>query len=289
MPAAACINTFSMKLMDLKREGKEPELVQAAERAELTYRQSPSLENANDLAVAWILTGDGSKGIELLREIESKPPRSAKVAANLGTALELAGENEEALKWIRESVRRDPNEHQGSEWVHVKILEAKLAIAKDPDWLVDHSVMGWTPDKPLRDNAGKLRRVGVLMEQIRYQLRERVIFFDPPDAIVGDLFVTLGDIGMANNETLETPFHYRKALKYGTVHEVRIRPLVYALDKRFEDERARVESARQRAIEVAAKNRADQLSMRWRVAWIFGGLAVIAAAIFIYRRFVKKP
>jgi hypothetical protein len=55
------------------------------------------------------------------------------VAANLGTALELLGNKEEALHWIREGIRRNPQSHEGTEWLHAKILEAKIAAQKDAD------------------------------------------------------------------------------------------------------------------------------------------------------------
>jgi len=290
MPAAACFNTYSdTGLMKMKRAGTAAELLVAAEKAENAYRNAPTQENANDLAVAWILSGKSPQGIQLLREIESRPPRSAKVAANLGSALELAGENDEALQWIRESVRRDASEHRGSEWVHVKILEARLAIIRNPDWLIDHSVMGWSPDKPLRDNAGKARRLDVLQEQIRDQLAERDVFVAPPDAIAGDLYVTLGDIGMTHSSAAQASEDYGQALKYGTVHEARIRPLKNSLDQRAEAESTRTVTARQRAETVVSNNLADQRAIRWRAVWVFGGLAVIAAAIIIRRRVIRKP
>jgi len=49
---------------------------------------------------------------------------------DLGTAYELAGKNEPALRWIREGLRRNPNSHKGTEWLHVKILEAKIEQEK---------------------------------------------------------------------------------------------------------------------------------------------------------------
>ena len=103
-------------------------------RLKQAHATKPTLENSNDLGVARLLTGKIDAAIALFRETEKKFPGNARVAANLGTALELKGENEEALKWIREGVLRDPSEHEGSEWLHVRILDAKIALAKDPGW-----------------------------------------------------------------------------------------------------------------------------------------------------------
>ena len=110
-PAAiACVNTFAseihLHLLNQDRAGAE-ELVA---ELEAKYRQEPILENYNDAAVGRLLIGDLSRAIELLKETESKFPGKAIVAANLGTAYELSGKPEEALRWISEGVKRDPKE-----------------------------------------------------------------------------------------------------------------------------------------------------------------------------------
>jgi hypothetical protein len=56
-------------------------------------------------------------------------------------SLPLTGKNEKALRWIREGLRRNPNSHSETEWLHVLILEAKIAAAKDPEWIKTHSVL----------------------------------------------------------------------------------------------------------------------------------------------------
>ena len=59
--------------------------------------------------------------------LERRYPGHHETAANLGTALELAGHDAPALQWIRIGIRRNADEHYGSEWLHVRILEAKIA------------------------------------------------------------------------------------------------------------------------------------------------------------------
>jgi tetratricopeptide (TPR) repeat protein len=96
----------------------------------------------NDYAVALILSEDHTKTIDVLERLEKDEPGLYMTAANLGTAYELAGDAATALKWSREGIRRDPNSHYGTEWLHVRILEAKLALAEDPQWLDSHTVLG---------------------------------------------------------------------------------------------------------------------------------------------------
>src|SRR5687767_15620251 len=97
-------NTFETEFMSYKRSGDAAGMARMVAAAEEAYRKSPTFENANDLAVGRILSGSKAEGIQVLRELEASKPGNAVVAANLGTALELSGADEEALQWIRESV-----------------------------------------------------------------------------------------------------------------------------------------------------------------------------------------
>ena len=142
-PASACITTYTADIQRFQRERDTGALETLMREIAESHRHAPTIENTNDLAVAWILSGRVPQGIELLRGLEQRSSGNAIVAANLGTALEIAGDEDEALTWIRESVRRDPQENQGAEWVHVKILEAKVALKRDPHWLRKNSVIGW--------------------------------------------------------------------------------------------------------------------------------------------------
>lgn len=152
----------------------------------------------NDYGVALIRTGEVAKALQLFREMEAEAPGDYKTAANLGTAFELSGEDEEALFWIQEAIKRNPKSHRGTEWVHVRILEAKLAQAHDPTWLKTHTIIGGDfgsqgrPVAPtgLRDKD-ELKRVAADLE---YQLRERTSLVSPPEVVVGDLLFQLGNM-----------------------------------------------------------------------------------------------
>jgi hypothetical protein len=237
----ACLNTFETEFMSYKRAGDTAGMARMVAVAEAAYRKSPTLENANDLAVGRILSGRMAEGIQLLRELESGTPGNAIVAANLGTALELAGADEEALHWIRESVRRDPQEHEGSEWVHVKILEAKLALKRDPNWLRKNSVVGWREGQRFPPDERSRPRTPIdIIRAIQYQLEERTVFVRPPDAIVGDLYLTMGDIAHSVPGAIPDlwerdsaiAFSYGAALRFGTVHEARARQRMQAAEQR---------------------------------------------------------
>jgi predicted nucleic acid-binding Zn ribbon protein len=306
-PAASCISTFSSRVIDAHASGDPVALENSAAQAEQAHRAAPSLENTNDLAAARILAGRTQEGIDLLLDVEKTRPGSAFVAGNLGTALELLGRHEEALAWIRESVRRDPSLHRGTEWVHVKILEARLALQRDPDWLRRNSAIGWREGQRLPPNErSQPRTYREIVEAIGYQLERHTRFVAPPDAVLGDLYLTLGDIAhtsaAAFNGTWDRDSReaggYAAALRYGTPFEARARERLAAAERRVDAARmAREEAARReqvsRARELANRRAADERRQRLEVEQrrrrvlpliAFGTLALIVTAVVLWRR-----
>lgn len=131
-----------------------------------------------DYTVALIRLGRAGDAIGELEGIEKDFPGQYATAANLGTAYELTGKLAEALTWITRGIERNPGSHEGTEWLHVAILKAKLKLQADPAWLAEHSVL---------EEAGA-RTAGEIVQAIEYQLGERLVFVRPEDAVVCDLF-----------------------------------------------------------------------------------------------------
>jgi tetratricopeptide (TPR) repeat protein len=152
----------------------------------------------NDLATALAHTGEAGEAVVLLEQIEAEQPGLYRTAANLGTAYELSGDNQKALEWIRKGIERNAGSHEGTEWLHVRILEAKLALAADPAWLETHSVLGTRRGQDVtilaNGNRGENLSPAQLEEALIYQLHERLQFVQPPDAIVADLLLALGNL-----------------------------------------------------------------------------------------------
>jgi len=166
--------------------------------------------------VALVHLGRSAEAIPLLEAIEQRKPGLYQTAVNLGTALELSGQDEAALKWITEGMRRNPESHAGTEWLHVRILEAKLALKKEPTWLRAHAVLDGTaygptgvgaipvwPAEGMRSPGGQPLSPADVIKAIDYQLRERLQFVRPPDPIVGDLLMELASL-VALTGTLES-------------------------------------------------------------------------------------
>jgi tetratricopeptide (TPR) repeat protein len=95
-------------------------------------RDSSNYQQRNDYAAVLLHLGEVAEALRILQTIERTNPGLYATATNLGTAYELAGDNARALQWIREGIRRNPDSHGGTEWLHAAILIAKQARAKTP-------------------------------------------------------------------------------------------------------------------------------------------------------------
>ncbi len=193
--ALACINGYEGSVNDLKHGGNPQQIAAALSQLEMAYKDAPSATVANDLGVVLMLSGNPQRAIDVLTQLEHDSPGLSRTASNLGTALELAGRNAEALEWIEQGIVRDPRDHDGTEWLHVKILQAKIALAQDPTWLQTHTVM-WVslgtqtapqpPVQGLTDHRGSPISLAQAQQAIAYQLQERLHFVKPPDPAVWD-------------------------------------------------------------------------------------------------------
>lgn len=173
-------------------------------------RMSPlnrSFARRIDYTVALIRLGRAAEAIVELEAIEQAFPGKYATAANLGTAYELVGKNAEALAWITRGIERNPGSHQGTEWLHVAILRAKLKLQADPAWLERHSVLDEAESRPAAE----------IVLAIEYQLHERLVFVPPEDAVVCDLFYQAASrLDATQPGTAERRADYLQAsLRYG--------------------------------------------------------------------------
>ncbi len=131
-------------------------------------------ENKNDKALAWMRMGKTADAIAILEQLEKEKPNEYKVIANLGTAYELAGRNKEALQYIRRALDLNSQSHQGSEWFHIQVLEAKLQN-KPADWWINHPVLHF--NQLQKDTE-------TIISDMVYQLKERLPFTPGPDLMM---------------------------------------------------------------------------------------------------------
>jgi hypothetical protein len=231
-PAQACIwitgtskegeriRTSGMSPAAILRTSINRNVAAHGEQMERELRGQTSFSNRNDYAVALILLNRAPEAISLLQVLEKEKPGDYYIAANLGTAYELAGENENALKWIQEAIRRNSESHDGTEWLHVKILEAKLAHPKDSRYFQGASVLKVEPtavrsDTDLLTIGNEKRTVKDVKRAIEYQLKERLQFVKDADPSVASLLFDYA-LMVAATQTVEAAAELLKmALQYG--------------------------------------------------------------------------
>ncbi len=255
-PAMACTWSYDMELLgpdigiDRLLQG-DPDVVRerlSALDADSTYisrklRIDTSYQVRNDYAITLIRLGHFHAGLEMLHDIESEYPGLYETASNIGSAYELIGRNEKALYWIKEALRRNPRSHHGSEWIHVRILEAKLAMRHDPDWLRNHTILGVDfGDEPLPDrfeipqgHPAEGGTAGELREAILYQLQERLWFAKAPDPITADLLEALATTTVIARNMREGLKLYPLALSYQPADSSRVAERMQELNLLLEE------------------------------------------------------
>lgn len=195
-------------------------------------RKQPSFESLTNLGVLLIYQGQYPLAIRHFVSLERRYPGHHETAANLGTALELAGQDRVALRWIRLGIQRNVDEHLRSEWLHARILEAKIAAVRDPDYLKRNSIAGIRFDaKPApalpavmpAGNDGKPLKPWELEASLSYQLRERTQFVPAPDAVVANLLSDWATLNLAGGPLENAEALYDLAATYGAPRDALMR------------------------------------------------------------------
>ena len=142
-----------------------------------------------------VFKGNYDLAISELNDSEAKHPGRYTTAANLGAAFELNGELDLALKWISEGIRRNPDSHGGTEWLHVEIIKTRMKLKENPDYLRQHHVIE-IPDTSTATSEieidGKRYTTDQVIDSLFYQLKERMLFVKPKDPVVADLLFIYG-------------------------------------------------------------------------------------------------
>jgi hypothetical protein len=207
--ALACINVNDTTLANAQTKAAKTAPRTVAEQLRVSMMTAPraAFENATAnvnvaessalelKAVGIVISGHAADGIALLEALEAEHPGRYSTATNMGTAYEIKGDNQKALQWITEGIRRNPDSHEGTEWLHQFILGTKLKLAQDAGWLKTHHVLD-LDEKLLSDPAYryKMGDLSWTVKEVRiallHQLAERMIFVKPKDPIVADLLYT---------------------------------------------------------------------------------------------------
>jgi len=184
-------------------------------KADSIYKATGKIEDYSDYGAMLVYNGQYLQAKSIFIEIESKTPGLYATASNLGTTYELLGQNDSALYWITKAIKINPNSHEGSEWIHLKILEAKIKSSGDNKYFLTHNLLsldfGNTENPENKNNIDLLK----LRDQLYHQLNERMSFVKPQDQIVGQLLFDLGNVNAMTIDVKSGLQVYQVAKQYG--------------------------------------------------------------------------
>ncbi len=246
------------------------------------YKKTKKLDYLSDKGLLLILLKRYNEAVNLYLEIEKLQPNRYSTASNIGTAYELLGQDQKALQWIKKSVAIDAKSHKNSEWIHIKILEAKI---KGQEFITTNFLLNTdfgldlTPKTTL--NQDELKK---LSDALYYQLNERVSFVEPKEKIVAQLLFDLGNVAFLLGNYNDASSDYEEAKRYGftgQLLEQRIKEV--ARLSKIPKPQSKINSAKKNN-----KKTSTSISYLNYGLWGFGFLLFVTIITIIYKRRKKN-
>lgn len=287
--ASACINEYSTLLSGevFMGEGTHcplaAHLISAVELAlkldsldGLGHVRQASNEELSDRGAALVYLGRYAEALRQFRELQSHGFDPYTVCANMGTTFELMGQNDSALYYIRKAVELNPEAHKGSEWIHVRILERKVALERGEP--VTSPMLGIDFGSEELPSALERDELADIRNQLRYQLQERMTFVKPKDAIVGELLFELGNMEAVLWGVECAVDVYDVAKEYGYTSEL--------FDRRY----AKLSGMTGKATILNAIHPATDQDANW-ITYLFYGALLALPVLFIWAlwRLFRRP
>jgi tetratricopeptide (TPR) repeat protein len=177
------------------------------------YRKTNDIDYLSDKGYILIVQKKYDEALKLYLNIEKLKPNRYSTASNIGTLYELIGENQKAYNWIKKSIEINPDSHNGSEWLHLKILEAKIKNLSNVSgqFLINANfgTTGVPQAKLSKEEIDKLAKA------VYFQVNERISFIKPKDKIISILLFELGNLLELKGEHENALHVYRIAREYG--------------------------------------------------------------------------
>lgn len=221
----ACINSYAFDLGH-SHEISDIDAEEALKQINPKTIFKQPYQQINDYGVYLIYTKQYQKAIQTLERLEKMHPNLAKTAANLGTAYELNGQPEQAKIWIEKGIRLDPKIHEGSEWIHVKILDAQIQQKKNSKWIQQHDVLGLDFGREARPIANIKKAVyldqkynlNTVLQHSKIQMNQRLRFVSQ-DPLSAQILFNMANIEVyqLNNEEWVSETLYDMAQNLGYV------------------------------------------------------------------------
>jgi tetratricopeptide (TPR) repeat protein len=170
-------------------------------------------EGSIDYGALLVYRKEFAQAEEIFAKIIQKWPDKYEACANYGTILEVNGKLEEALKWLKKAIEISPNSHEGSEWLHLAIIEDKIANRKTVQGpaLTGQDFGEEAEPKPVVSKQATRK----LQRDLFYQLNERMTFIEPKDPYIAALLFELGNACLLLDDRKSALKNYEAAQRYG--------------------------------------------------------------------------
>ena len=238
-----------------------------------------------DIAAYMILEGRVEAARDYLYKNVKQKVDNYNYAANLGVAHELLGNLDSAYYWTKTGTEINPDSHHQSEWIHVRILEIKLALEENPNWWEENTIFGFEiPEGKLpieMDVIEDLEDPDLFYEQLYFQLNERTFFVKPDggNPIIGRSLLLLADIGSRLYDVEEPVETYALAMYYdSTLVEVCEKRLVHLEERLLQIEIEEKEREMQRMEQEIHLYEATAQKNR---LWLYVGIGIFVLLLVI--------
>jgi tetratricopeptide (TPR) repeat protein len=186
-----------------------------------------NFKTQSDIALNLMKLGHADSALMILEPLIEKYPTEYIINANLGTAYELNGKLEKALKYISEGHRINPESHLGSEWIHIKILEAKIKDKQQPGWIKNNPIVSV---EDVHKSVGPRRRHQHRLNHLQLQIRTRVPFTPAPNKVIANLLRTLAEYSAKHDSYENALLAYTYLMEFDPSSKRRVSGEVRALN-----------------------------------------------------------
>jgi tetratricopeptide (TPR) repeat protein len=179
------------------------------------YKVDQLEKEASDVAIAYVFLHNYKRGLQITSKLITKYPGEYNVLITHAVCLELNGQPEQALIYIKKAVDINPDSHWGSEWIHIKILEQVISGADLQGKSILGLNFGMDSIPVLQDTTIDIKKT---LTHLEYQLEDRGFFVDSNDIIYGSLVFDFANLLYLQGEILSSQQYYEQAANYGFQH-----------------------------------------------------------------------
>lgn len=170
-------------------------------------------------ALALMKLGKVSQAKNILVDLVLRNPKEYSMVANLGTAYELSGELDSALKYISKGLTINSKSHYGSEWIHVELLKAKIKRKRSRYHIIKNSILSDEILESKRDTSRRRWRRSRVLGHIYRQVRTRAPFTPAPNEVIWNLLITAGEFAQKHDTYENALLAFAYSRKYAHNYE----------------------------------------------------------------------